>query len=402
MNKNRFAFISHIFPPSPSGQAVALYRILRGFDPNLYYLINSNMNSAPIEYGDDSFQLAAKYYYLSPEPKLKRPNRFCLSIIRNTINIFFQIFSRTKNIVKIIHREPGTRAVIACTGDIVDIPAGFLASKITKLPFFVYLFDDYVYQWCGVQRSFAKQMASIIFHHSAGVIGPNEYICEEYQNRYGISTTLVRNPFGADELSDQPDLQWPFKKEKIKIIYTGAIYHANYDCFCNLIQAMDDLPNLNLELHIYTSQAPDELETHGIKSNQIVFHAHVPYQEIVEQQLKADILFLPLAFESPIPEVIRTSAPGKMGEYLISGRPVLAHVPGNSFVANFFTNHKCGWLADQNNAGNLAAVIMQIITQPEQRRLLIQNARKIAALEFSPELAREQLVNRLLGEPHRE
>jgi glycosyltransferase involved in cell wall biosynthesis len=165
---------------------------------------------------------------------------------------------------------------------------------------------------------------------------------------------------------------------------------------------MHDLLNFNLELHIFTSQTPDELETHGIKSNQIVFHAHVPYHEIIEQQRKADILFLPLAFESPIPEVIRTSAPGKMGEYLISGRPVLAHVPGNSFVANFFTNHKCGWLAEQNDAGNLAAVIQQIITQPVQRRLLTQNARKIAALEFSSELAREQLMNRLLRESHRE
>jgi len=398
----KFALISHVLPPSPTGQAAMLYRILSGVEPQSYLLIHSRAEMAVKGCENNPCSLEAKYYCLPLEPTIYHFNFFPFSIFRNIFNIVSYVSCRTRNIVKIIRKEPETAAIIACTGEIADIPAGYFASKIMGLPFYAYLFDDYVNQWTGVQRIFARCIAALIFKHCAGVIGPNEFICEEYKKRYQVSTTLVRNPINIDELTNETKFTWPDESEKIKVVYTGSIYHANFDCFINLIQAIHNLPQYPIELHIFTSQTPQEIQIHGIKGDNVYIHHHLPYQEIIMCQHRADILFLPLSFTSSIPEVIRTSAPGKMGEYLNSGRPVLAHVPGNSFVAYFFTNHKCGWLADHNDAGNLAAVIQQIITQPENRKLLTQSARKIARDEFSPELAREQLVNRLLGETQRE
>ena len=40
----KFALISHILPPSPSGQAVMLYRILSRISENNYYLINTEIS----------------------------------------------------------------------------------------------------------------------------------------------------------------------------------------------------------------------------------------------------------------------------------------------------------------------------------------------------------------------
>jgi glycosyltransferase involved in cell wall biosynthesis len=391
----RFALISHILPPSPSGQAVVLYRILSGISPHSYYLIHSRSGITQNKNTVNPFHLDGKNYGLPFAPTLNRPNRLGLSFVRNALNMMIQVCVRTWNIVKIIHSEPSTNTVIACSGDLCDIPAGFLASKITRLPFVAYIFDDYVYQWSGAQRTFANRIAPIIFKHAAGVIGPNEFICQEYQNRYGVKATLVRNPFGQEAVEDTIS-SWPVEKGKIKIIYTGAIYHANYDCFRNLIQAIQDLAKYRLELHIYTSQTPEELESHGIQCAQIIFHAHLPYREIIEEQQMADILFLPLAFESPIPEVIRTSAPGKMGEYLRSGKPVLAHVPADSFVASFFVKHQCGWLADQKIPQSLPAVIEKLITNDDLRDSISRNAKQVAQQEFSPEVARHQFTGLFL------
>jgi glycosyltransferase involved in cell wall biosynthesis len=117
----------------------------------------------------------------------------------------------------------------------------------------------------------------------------------------------------------------------------------------------------------------------------------LPYGEILERQRKADILFLPLAFESPIPQVIRTSAPGKLGEYLASGRPLLAHVPANSFVAYYFKKHQCGFIVDQNNPDELAAEIKKIIVNPDGQNEIVRNARRQASLDFSPEIVQGQL-----------
>jgi glycosyltransferase involved in cell wall biosynthesis len=263
------------------------------------------------------------------------------------------------------------------------------------LPFYAYIFDDYVFQWTGSQRWFAKFLSPFIFKYSAGIIGPNEFICEEYQHRYGVRATLVRNPYAKNEIDKESYLRWPTESGAIKIIYTGAIYHANFDCFRNLIQAIEFLSEYPLELHIFTAQTEEQLASQGIQSKKLFVHSHVPYGEILERQRKADILFLPLAFESPIPEVIRTSAPGKLGEYLASGRPVLAHVPANSFVAYYFKKYQCGLIVDQNDVHKLAREIKQIIMNPAGWNDIVHNARQQARLDFSPEIAQRPLTELL-------
>ena len=387
----KFAVLSHVLPPSPSGQAVVLDRILSGVNHEDYCLLTRE-NTGPDMV--NSFSLQARYYILPPELVLNCPNIFGLEHIRSIANILVRILTRKKNILNILRRED-TTAIVACTGDLADIPAAFLASRTAHIPFFAYIFDDYVFQWTGNYRLFAQLVAPFIFKHSAGIIGPNEFICEEYRRRYDVNSTLVRNPCDKNELEKEPYQQWPAERGKIKIVYTGAVYHANYDCFRNLIQAMESLSEYNLELHISTAQTQEQLETQGIQSKQVFIHSHVPYSDILEQQRKADILFLPLAFESPIPEVIRTSAPGKLGEYLASGRPVLAHVPSDSFVAYYFNKHQCGWVADQNDSLELAREIEKLIVNPEFRSKVTQNARQQARLDYSPELARNQLFTLL-------
>ena len=400
MVASRFALLSHILPPSPSGQAVALYRILSGVPEDEYYLIHSRPLLEEDRGEGGLFELKAPCHPLPAEPLLSRPRHFRLSYIRNKVNLFIQIYMRAKNIADIVRREPATGALVACSGDFADIPAGSLAGRMLHLPFYAYIFDDYVFQWTGSQRWIARSMAPFVFKHSAGIIGPNEFICEEYKKRYGVEAALVRNPYARDELLKKESCSpWPAESGKIKIIYTGAIYHANFDCFRNLIQAMKLLSEYPLELHIFTAQTREQLEDQGIWNEKMFIHSHVPYSVILEEQRKADILFLPLAFESPIPEVIRTSAPGKLGEYLMSGRPVLAHVPANSFVAHYFREHQCGLLVDENNADQLAVEIRKLVTDPQGCSQLIHNARRYASPDFSPELAQNQLL-RLLQIKH--
>jgi glycosyltransferase involved in cell wall biosynthesis len=227
------------------------------------------------------------------------------------------------------------------------------------------------------------------------MIGPNEYICQEYQRRYEIPHILVHNPCDKEELEEEPFTHWPDEVGKIKILYTGAIYHANFDCFRNLIIALESLEIYRPELHVFTAQTASDIEIQGIKHNRLYLHDHIPYKDVLGYQRQADILFLPLGFASPYPEVIRTSAPGKLGEYLASGRPILAHVPGNSFVAYYLKKHQCGWIVEQNNPVQLADVIIKIIKDAESRNRFEQNALERAKIDFSPSVARDQFLRLL-------
>jgi glycosyltransferase involved in cell wall biosynthesis len=111
----------------------------------------------------------------------------------------------------------------------------------------------------------------------------------------------------------------------------------------------------------------------------------------------SDILFLPLEFETPIPELIRTSAPGKLGEYLASGRPVLAHVPANSFVAHYLGKNQCGQVASENDPASLKNHMLKLINDERYCREMTHRARQMAKLDFDPQIASEKLVDFLFA-----
>jgi glycosyltransferase involved in cell wall biosynthesis len=289
------------------------------------------------------------------------------------------------------------RAIIACTGDIADIPAAFFSSKILRIDCYAYIFDDYVYQWTGMYRFFAKLISRWIFRAGTGVVGPNEYICDEYSRRYDSHCVLVRNPCSVDELDAPFNDTWPDELDRIKIVYTGAIYHSNYDCFHNLLLAVNEFKECVIELHIYTAQSEEELKAHGIAGEKVFIHSHISYDQVLREQRRADILFLPLAFESPVPEVLRTSAPGKMGEYLASGRPVLAHVPADSFVAHYVKTKQCGVVADSNDPSDLAGHVLKLMTDENYRRAITTNAHRQARLDFDPRISYTRLKDYLFS-----
>ncbi|MBI5943845.1 MAG: glycosyltransferase [Chloroflexi bacterium] len=380
-----------------------LYRILSGIPKDKYYLIQSCIPHLDEQSESSIFYLQAQYYSLPIEPLLNRPRNFGLARIRKLINLLLQIYVRAKNIADILRQEPETSALVACSGDLVDIPAGYLSCRMLGIPFYAYIFDDYIFQWTGAYRWFAKLIAPFIFKHSDGIIGPNEFICEEYRQRYDVKAVLIRNPYDKVELEKESLIRTlPQQDGTIKIIYTGAIYHANFDCFRNLIQAMKSLHEYSLELHIFTAQTRQQLEEQGVQSEKMFVHSHVPYREILEQQRNADILFLPLAFESPIPEVIRTSAPGKLGEYLASGRPVLAHVPANSFAAYYLNKNQCGLVASINDPSDLKEHILKLINDKIFCNMITQNAHQKAQLDFDPQVSRMRLTDFLSTIRHKD
>ncbi len=388
----RFALLSHILPPSPSGQAVMLYRILSGFAPEEYYLI-SREKYEPRD-ASKSF-LAASYHTLSLPRLIFWLNKRSLGFLWDILTVILSVFFRAREIIKIMRFKPAD-VLVACSGDVVDIPAGFIASSILGIPFVVYAFDDYVHEWTGSYGLSAHILGPFVFRRCDGVIGTNEFICAEYRQRYGVECALVRNPGDQETFEKSVYSNWPFEEGKITIMYTGAIYHANYECFQNLICAITDLQDPRVELHIFTSQTGEQIMEQGIGGEHVSIHSHVSYTDILKYQRTADILFLPLAFNTQINEVIRTSAPGKLAEYLASGRPVLAHVPANSFVAHYLKKNQCGLVASENDPASLKTHVLQLIRDEDFRSVITYNARQRARLDFHPQLAREAFADFLL------
>lgn len=361
-----------------------IYRLLQGLNPDDYCLISRYNYSAGANHDNYSSKLPGRYYQLSD--KLQIPRGHSFSLIQ-WANIPLGLLSYTKQIADILRREE-CEAVIACTDDLLHLPAGYWASRMVDIPFYPYLFDDYSTKWLEPPaQSFAHRIEPFLLKKAAGIISPNELLRDDLRQRYGVEATVIHN---TCDLSAYPIArnETPRRSnDEVRIVYTGAIYDAHYDAFQNLVSAINLLGKKNIKLHLYSTKPRRELEEKGI-CGPVVYHEHEPLFAIPHIQQQADLLFLPLAFASPYPEIIRTSQPVKMGEYLAARQPILVHAPPDSFIARYFRDNKCGLVIDQREPATLAQAIERLLTDVDLRQQLLMNARKRAESDFSISVAR--------------
>jgi glycosyltransferase involved in cell wall biosynthesis len=381
----KFAFVSHVLPPSWSGQAVVIGRILRDLEPGNYCLI-SKQNSRQQE---GQIQLLTGRYHCLGNEKMIPINR---SLLRD-INIILSILQRGWKMARILVAEKCRSAVVG-TGDLVDLPATQLACFLSGTTFYAYYFDDYVYQWTGMMRQFARLFEWIIFRCIGGLIVPNEYLWKEMKSRRNINATIIHNP--CEVIPDEQDEKLEESRGcEIRIVYTGAVYHVNFGAIRNLIAALDALKRPEIKLHLYTAQPVDWLAKNGISGAHVVQHDHVSHPEVVKAQSSAHILFIPFDFHSPVPEVIRTSAPGKLGDYLACGTPILAHVPPDTFVKWYLTEHRCGVVVDQDDPEAVGQAVLRLLEDRDLRQSIHRHAQERARIDFDPRAAQGQFLKTL-------
>ena len=208
---------------------------------------------------------------------------------------------------------------------------------------------------------------------------------------------MIHNPVDLDEYEAQAEIAKEMPPHHdTRIVYTGVIYDAHFSAFQNLIEALQTIGNKDIYIHLYTTGSPVDLEKKNI-TGPVVVHKHLPNSAMPAIQRSADILFLPLALNSLYsPEIINTSAPGKLGEYLAAKRPILVHAPKESFVAKYFKKFNCGLVVDDDDPEKLAQAIIRLLSDRELKEVLIKNAYNKAKTDFDITNARKsffQILN---------
>jgi glycosyltransferase involved in cell wall biosynthesis len=377
------AVISHTFPPDVNGQAIMLGRLLEGM-PTAIRLSSDRHVSLVSDNGIKIEKIAASWFLR----KLRR----CKWLESWVFQL--HVRERANAIERALAGYP-CRAMVACTGgDLVDLPASLLVAKRIGIPCGLHYFDDYRSQWKIPNPAWStpwmkRHGADIergVLEQGVGVIVPNELLQEELAQRTSAPVVVVRNPLDLDLYQTlrqpEPD-RWNNPGHEWSISYTGSVYEAQLDAVRNCGLGLELLRNrgIAMRLHLYTSQSPESLWSCGIPKS-VAIHPAVQPREASRIQCESDILLLPLAFHTRYPELIRTSSPGKLGEYLAAGRPILVHAPRDSFLAQFTTRHGCGSLCDVCDTEKIAANLERLVRDSDLRARLIQRA-IAASAEFS-------------------
>lgn len=350
----RLAILSHVLPPAPSGQAVVLGRLLEALPRHQVLLLSRN----PQATGADRLLAPARGGLLAG------------------------LWQEARELARVLRQER-IEVLLAASGDLTDLPAAAMAARWTGVRLVPYMFDDYRYQWVGRRRWFATGAEPMVLRAAARVIVPNDYLGEEYRRRTRTPLVQLPNPCRLPDLAPLDAAGSPFAGGARHLVYTGSIYHAHFDAFRNLLLALARLARPAVRLHLFTSQTAAELAAAGLEGPWIELHAHLPPDEVPRYQRHADALFLPLAFHSPIPEVIRTSAPGKTGEYLAAGRPVLVHAPADAWMCGYFGRHGCGEVIGTLDPERLAAALARVLDDPAHAAELGARARARAEADFA-------------------
>lgn len=397
----KFALISHNVPPSGTGQSLVIYRMLQDLDPEQYCLVSTEQHNPDKPGEGPSQMLPCRYHYLPPPFRFNRGYRLGLQALRESINIQLAVRDYRCRIADIVRRE-SCNAVVACTGDVTILPGGYLASRAAGVPFYAYLFDHYSYrEWDDPVKAFwARRFEPFIMKGAAGIIAPNEILRDDLRERFGVEAAVIHNsfdisPYEINATSASIDANTSKPSDEVNIVYTGAVYEAHFGAFRNLMAAIRKLDHLRVNVHLYTNQPEETLQRENVRGP-IVLHQQQAMTEMPRVQMEADILFLPLAFDSPYPDLVKTSATTKLGEYLAARRPVLVHAPRDSFISWYFRKHECGLVVDEDDPARLANGIELILSDAQLCQRLIANAIERARTDFNIAASRAAFAQ-LLG-----
>lgn len=371
----KIMLISRSFPPRVSGSAIVLGNLFKHFPQDSYIVFKESEHGRST---DASNNLDCKIYSYD----LSRYNAYMGRLLR-VWSSYFLIFILTVKIIKVIKKER-TDIVFSVYPYPSFFISSFLAHKLAKKPLFVYMHDtweDAMGEGAEVHRFMARIFERRIFRSASGVFVINEPLQHLYMEKYGIISMVL--PHCIELPEEPPNRDYIPRKEQdiVSIVFTGDIYKTNVDAIKNMVDAMNSLPD-NYRLILCTPADVGDLKQYGIgETHKVEIRFVETRDKVLSLQREADILFLPLAFNSIVPLMeLATIFPTKTVEYMISGNPILVHAPSGYYVCRYAMEAGWGFVVDNPDPGSLREAVSLLVRDAELRRRLIHNAWQTAAI----------------------
>jgi glycosyltransferase involved in cell wall biosynthesis len=163
----------------------------------------------------------------------------------------------------------------------------------------------------------------------------------------------------------------------VRCVLAGNINHSCSDAATRLAAAVDAAGG---SLTIFSGTQKAYLDELGVIHDGVTYET-VSRDLILSRLREADILLLAHGFKGQLSaEEYRTIFPTKTIEYLISGRPILAHTPSDCYLTSFLREHECALVVDQPDQDALVAALQRLREDGTLRAQLVRNALRTAEI----------------------
>jgi hypothetical protein len=272
---------------------------------------------------------------------------------------------------------------------------GYLVALWTGASFFPYFHNTWVENRKGLGRLLAQWLQSRVFARAEHIFLMSEGMVELYRERYpGIRCSALVHSFNEQlpVFSPPPELHSP-----LRMTICGNINESCRDATLRICEAI--FRTEDTELILLTGMPRSYLARLGLLRDRVRYHT-VSRDEVVNELRQSDIVVLPHGFTGGYsPEEYRTIFPTKTIEYLICGRPILAHTPSDCYLTRFLKEHECALVVDDPSVPQLLRAIELLRTDAALRSKIIWNALKAAEQFYAPRVA-TALRAQLKGSEH--
>jgi glycosyltransferase involved in cell wall biosynthesis len=187
------------------------------------------------------------------------------------------------------------------------------------------------------------------------IVAVTEASLREVRSRYpdqpGDKFVLIPNGYDPASFSDFKSR--PHKTDKIVVTYAGTVYKP-----CSpkgYLEALDGLPDLCQRFETrFVGRIAEEFDR-GVFNNRkslVRLLGFSPQKEVISLMEETDVLLLPW--------VDRFNIPGKLFEYLATGKPILALCYPGSDVERVIQRTSSGWCVNPEDSGEIKRVLNEM------------------------------------------
>ena len=230
-----------------------------------------------------------------------------------------------------------------------------------------------------------KQLESNVLNTADAIIVTSATTKIEFQSLTSKPITVITNGFDVENVAKQP------LDTKFSLAHIGSFLSERNPQFLweSLVELINEIPDFktHLEIKLIGAVSQEVLDTiSSFRLNSYLNNmGYVSHKEAIAHQKKSQVLLL-IEIDS---EETKSIIPGKLFEYMVSERPIIAIGPTGSDFAEIITNTNTGVFFTYSEKMKLKAVLLDFYNQFLEGKL---QSNGIGLQQYSRKNLTEKLV----------
>ena len=257
--------------------------------------------------------------------------------------------------------------------------------KLTGAPICFHASDDwpnslYTGQPLSVLlRPLVRRYARRLIANSRLAYGFSPSMCMAYQHRYKQNFRMLLNGDDPERFARTTPVRKADARE-LRIVYSGSLGHRRWESLLDLCEAVGELRNeaLNIHIYAYALHLTPEISRRLQPFDFLHLPEHPKHEDLPAHLKAADILFLPESLNEREARVIRFSVSSKAHLYMMSERPVLVYSHAKAGISQYARTEGWALVVNRQDRTVLKTAILRLMTDRSLREELVRRGVEVA------------------------